>query len=683
MTKPPKMAIFANNIPPELWKGKRWILWRWEERKDAQGNKKWTKPPYRITGAPARSNDPTTWANFSQAWNAYDAANSPWDGIGYMLGGDGYVGVDFDDCLDPATGAIDPKVMREVTALNSYTEISPSGKGLKTLCRGILPGKDHHNSHVGIFTRTRYFCITGNVLPDVSPKIENRLEEIAALYREVFGAQEERQEPPAREPVPENGKSKLGDEEILTKARAAKNAAKFNRLWGGDTSDYASHSEADLALCMMLGFWTQDTGQIDRLFRQSGLHRDKWDREDYWQRTIAEALSRSRETYKPKAERNTAPTSLEFPDVLTGLAGDFARLYSSHLEVPAHFFYTAFLACLGLTVADRLTIASEIAPQPRLYVVLLGESADDRKSTAILKTVDFFQHAMGGEHFPVCFGVGSAEGLQKRLEGVNRLLLCFDEFKQFISKCKIETSVLLPCVNTLYESNRYESRTKTSEVYLENAYLSLLAASTIPTYENTWSSQFTDIGFNNRLWLVPGGAERRFSLPAKVPDRERYLLKERLGELLRHVANHGELDLSPEAKELYHSWYMNRPQSVHSKRLDTYAVRFMPLLAVNEFKSEVDAETVKKVIDLCDWQYFVRQLHDPVDADNEVARMEEKMRRVLTAKGGMTERDLKRFTNTTQKGLWFFATAKANLQKAGELGFNRGEKKYFLRREPE
>ena len=54
-------------------------------------------------------------------------------------------------------------------------------------------------------------------------------------------------------------------------------------------------SEADLALCLMLAFWARrDRGQIDRLFRSSGLMRPKWDEKHgdrtYGESTIATAL---------------------------------------------------------------------------------------------------------------------------------------------------------------------------------------------------------------------------------------------------------------------------------------------------------------------------------------------------------------------------------------------------------
>jgi hypothetical protein len=84
----------------------------------------------------------------------------------------------------------------------------------------------------------------------------------------------------------------LSDDEVRRKALAASNGERFSHLWAGNTSGYGSHSEADLALCGMLAFWTGgDAARIDALFRQSGLYREKWERKDYRDATITEALS--------------------------------------------------------------------------------------------------------------------------------------------------------------------------------------------------------------------------------------------------------------------------------------------------------------------------------------------------------------------------------------------------------
>jgi len=90
---------------------------------------------------------------------------------------------------------------------------------------------------------------------------------------------------------------------VLEKAYNARNAANFRRYYEGDYSlfegkgaRHRSHSEADFTLVLMLLYWTNnDTAQVDRLFRQSGLMREKWDRkvkgdETYGERIIKDAL---------------------------------------------------------------------------------------------------------------------------------------------------------------------------------------------------------------------------------------------------------------------------------------------------------------------------------------------------------------------------------------------------------
>jgi primase-polymerase (primpol)-like protein len=85
----------------------------------------------------------------------------------------------------------------------------------------------------------------------------------------------------------------LTDDEVLRRAMAAKNGDKFKRLWEGDTSGYSSDSEADLALCSLLSYWTGgDRQRVDRLMARGALgQREKWaTRPDYRERTINKAL---------------------------------------------------------------------------------------------------------------------------------------------------------------------------------------------------------------------------------------------------------------------------------------------------------------------------------------------------------------------------------------------------------
>ncbi len=125
--------------------------------------------------------------------------------------------------------------------------------------------------------------------------IRDRSEELRLFHARHFA------ESVGERPTSPNGyHAERTDEEVIELARGAKNAAKFEALMLGDTSGYPSHSEADQALISLLAFYTQDSEQLDRLYRQSGLCRPKWlDRVDYRNRTIKRALSNLTETYTP------------------------------------------------------------------------------------------------------------------------------------------------------------------------------------------------------------------------------------------------------------------------------------------------------------------------------------------------------------------------------------------------
>jgi hypothetical protein len=125
--------------------------------------------------------------------------------------------------------------------------------------------------------------------------IRDGSEELRAFHGRHFAEQV------GKRPASTNGhRSELTDEEVIKLVRSAKNAAKFESLWSGEIHGYPSASEADQALISRLAFYTQDEEQLDRLYKHSGLCRQKWlERPDYRRRTITQALSNLRETYTP------------------------------------------------------------------------------------------------------------------------------------------------------------------------------------------------------------------------------------------------------------------------------------------------------------------------------------------------------------------------------------------------
>jgi hypothetical protein len=284
MNKPERLIIHPENIPVELIEQNNWIVWRWEFRKN-----KWTKPPYQINGKDAKSNDSSTWIDFNTAYEAFKCTED-WDGIGFVINKDsGYTGLDWDDCLE--CGNIIPEIKELIYSFDSYTEMSPSKKGMKTLIRGLLPGTGHHSKNIGVFDSNRYFCITGHLLNGFSRKIESRQKELDVLIKKYWPMDFKVNE---QKPIP----IPFTDHEIIEKALSANDGGKFRKLWSGDHSDYTSKSEADLALCCKLSFWVdRDYNRIDALFRNSDLYRDKWERDDYRRKTIERAIEISSDTY--------------------------------------------------------------------------------------------------------------------------------------------------------------------------------------------------------------------------------------------------------------------------------------------------------------------------------------------------------------------------------------------------
>ena len=185
---------------------------------------------------------------------------------------------------------------------DSYTEVSPSGTGLHIFCLGELPGKGVKRPQAEMYDRGRYFTVTGDSFGPVLP-LRAAQEAIDALYAELATRVV------ADTPTMERKPVALSDDEIIQKAMDAQSGDTFRALWDGDISTYPSHSEADVALCNRLAFWTNgDPERTDRLFRQSGLMREeKWDRptggSTYGAITIMNAVNTMTSGYDPEEYR--------------------------------------------------------------------------------------------------------------------------------------------------------------------------------------------------------------------------------------------------------------------------------------------------------------------------------------------------------------------------------------------
>ncbi|TKX86490.1 hypothetical protein EXE43_08145 [Halorubrum sp. SS5] len=327
----------ADALPAAIVDRDQWVCWRTQER-----DGKPTKVPI-IPGTTqfASTTDPDTWTDFATAREGVLA--TPVDGLGFVFTADDpLVGVDLDDCRDPDEA--DPTAWASdlIDTLDSYTEVSPSGTGFHVLVTGSLPAGRNRAGDLELYDRARFFTVTGDHVAATPATIESRTEAVATVVEQELAAETDDTATASgddmwgtAEPTTTTDSATadagansvpLSDDELLDRAKHAANGEKFTRLWNGTTSGYESHSEADMALCRQLAFWTGgDSARVDRLFRRSGLYREKWDTvhyadgSTYGEKTIERAVAATDDTYTPPEA--TASAAADATQTTAGPAG--------------------------------------------------------------------------------------------------------------------------------------------------------------------------------------------------------------------------------------------------------------------------------------------------------------------------------------------------------------------------
>jgi hypothetical protein len=152
-------------VPEAMRAARQWVVWKLEQR-----NGKGCKVPYQVSGRMASSTDPSHWCSYEEAQACCDANLSTYHGVGFVFSPtDDFAGIDLDNCIDGEWN-LDEWARDVLAQVPSYTELSPSGKGLKIFLQGRpnitrgrkleIPGKP--GSRIEIYSSGRYFTVTGD-----------------------------------------------------------------------------------------------------------------------------------------------------------------------------------------------------------------------------------------------------------------------------------------------------------------------------------------------------------------------------------------------------------------------------------------------------------------------------------------------------------------------------------------
>jgi len=250
-----------DNIPVELRRQSIWLRWKLETR-----DGKTTKLPYRSDGrGHAKTNDSTTWSSFETA-----ASNKIGDGLGCVVK-NGYAAIDLDKCRNPQIGELEDWAQAVVDEIASYTEISPSGRGVHIWVKGSVPAGGNRRGRVEMYDQNspRYLTVTGNPLNGYS---DIREFDLSDLHKRML-----------------EGLDPL--QKALQTHQDARRATSTDVVAPEGVID---ESRADFVFCRRLAEQRKTDSEIDAAMRSSHLMRPKWDEkrgaQTYGERTIAAAM---------------------------------------------------------------------------------------------------------------------------------------------------------------------------------------------------------------------------------------------------------------------------------------------------------------------------------------------------------------------------------------------------------
>lgn len=246
-------------------------------------------------GKPASSVNPKTWGSYDEAVSeaVHLKLNPKIIGVGFVFTDeDPYVGVDLDKCVD-REGNIEEWAVNIIETLDSYTEISPSGSGLHVLIKGQIPGSRNRTGHLEMYSRARYFTVTGKPLDGFPNSIEERQGELNSVYDEYFPSN-------GNCPQPENGDGdswvnlgvSMDTDKLVTLSISN---LKFRKSWQHERNDLPdqSLSSYDLSLATLAAYADWNRDELVALIiahRRKYGDVDKARRKDYLARVVDMAM---------------------------------------------------------------------------------------------------------------------------------------------------------------------------------------------------------------------------------------------------------------------------------------------------------------------------------------------------------------------------------------------------------
>ncbi len=394
--RPPIPPTLFSAIPQELRTHKSWVVWGWKRVG------RWTKVPKKVvvlqSGKHGRtiklrdgkSNDSRTWTTWENAVAAVEhfADTIRPQGLGFVLSQDDpFFCVDIDDCRNRDTGELTAEAREIIATFDTYTEVSPSGTGVKLYGRGkkIIARVRKAGCHVEVFDDKRFLALTGSRLEGSPTELRDCQKELDALLRDMFPEEAEPKKKAAprkpRDILPEPGDGydwtaqevmarASTDDELVFRAMNGRAGDRFRRLWAGeDLHGDKSVSDYELA-CHLARVTDFDAPRVEAMMWQSGMVRDKWRQ----QRAVPYVADTARRACESALAEQEAKRS-RGGQLAAGARDAMVQIEEGDEMRPLHDFLRRMRE---QAEADRANLADAMAASPEIAAEVIRHSCGDR-----------------------------------------------------------------------------------------------------------------------------------------------------------------------------------------------------------------------------------------------------------------------------------------------------------------
>jgi hypothetical protein len=312
-------------------------------------------------------------------------------GIGFVLTGDGLGGVDLDHCRDPETGKIAGWALDIIGDFASYTEVSPSGCGVKILARGApdtLPGNVWYPGsiwlppgggdgekvpHADVYLTGRYFTITGDLLEGLpeeiqsSPNAWRKLSRLLAEYAKGKAKTPKASAPPS--PAPKKAPAEPAPlwADVFEAMRSSESVLRIWEEGGREPNDKSSNDAALASAMARAGFEKEARELALRAYPLGQIGGGKLTGKEA-ERQVQKLLDLSEPFFNgpeevefqpwpeaPEALADSDPDPLPV-ELMPKALGDHIRSVSEALQIPQDFTAAIALGVVSASLAGKVEV---------------------------------------------------------------------------------------------------------------------------------------------------------------------------------------------------------------------------------------------------------------------------------------------------------------------------------------